>query len=266
MLQIREDMMFHHLRLSPLIAAVLLLAPVTSGAAAEIKVLNANALTIAMKEIAADFTKETGNSVSFVGVSPGLVEQRIKAGEIYDLVITATASAAAFEKEGRWRAGTRHPLARVGIGVAVRDGVKVDLSSVESTRKALLDAKSITHSAPGGNGLSGANAVKVLDNLGLTDAVKAKTKLAAGDLADGQAMIAKGEVDLGLFNVSEIPRAPGVVRAGPVPAAVQVYINYDSAVPATNTAPDAALAFIQYLRRPAAHAVWDKAGLEVAGE
>ncbi len=257
--------MFSHLRLSPLIAAVLLLAPVTSGAAAEIKVLNANALTIAMKEIAADFSKETGNSVSFVGVSPGLVEQRIKAGEIYDLVITATASAAAFEKEGRWRAGSRHPLARVGIGVAVRDGVKVDLSSVESTRKALLDAKSITHSAPGGNGLSGANAVKVLDNLGLTDAVKAKTKLAAGDLADGQALIAKGDIDIGLFNLSEIPRAPGVVRAGPVPAAVQVYINYDSAVPATNTAPDAALAFIQYLRRPAAHAFWDKAGLEVAG-
>jgi molybdate transport system substrate-binding protein len=248
-----------------LIAATLLIAPVTCGAA-EIKVLNANALTIAMKELAADFTKETGNPVSFVGVSPGLVEQRIKAGETYDLVITATASAAAFEQEGRWRAGTRHPLARVGIGVAVRDGVKVDLSSVESTRKALLDAKTITHSAPGGNGLSGANAVKVLANLGLTDAVKAKTRLSAGDLADSQTLIAKGEVDIGLFNVSEIPRAPGVVRAGPVPVAVQVYINYDSAVPATNAAPDAALAFIQYLRRPASRPVWDKAGLEVAGE
>jgi molybdate transport system substrate-binding protein len=259
-------MMFHTARLTPLIAAVLLLAPVRSVAAAEIKVLNANALTIAMKELAADFTKETGNTVSFVGVSPGLVEQRIKAGEIYDLVITATASAQAFEQEGRWRAGTRHPLARVGIGVAVRDGVKVDLSSVESTRRALLDAKAITHSMPGGNGLSGANAVKVLANLGLTDAVKAKTKLASGDLADSQALIAKGEVDMGLFNVSEIPRAAGVVRAGPVPAAVQVYINYDSAVPTTNTAPDAALALIKYFQRPASRPVWDKAGLEVAGE
>src|SRR4030081_2167143 len=258
--------MFYNTRLTSLIAAMLLLAPVASGTAAEIKVLNANALTIAMKELAADFTKETGNTVSFVGVSPGLVEQRIKAGETYDLVITATASAQAFEQEGRWRAGTRHPLARVGIGVAVRDGVKVDLSSVESTRKALLDAKSITHSAPGGNGLSGANAVKVLANLGLTDSVKEKTKLSSGDLADSQALIAKGEVDMGLFNVSEIPRAPGVVRAGPVPAAVQVYINYDSAVPATNAAPDAALSFINYLRRPASRPVWDKAGLEVAGE
>src|ERR1700680_2152378 len=129
-MQNREDLMLYHSRLHPCIAAIFLLAPVTSGAAAEIKVLNANALTVAMKELAADFTKETGNQVSFVGVSPGLVEQRIKAGETYDLVITATASAEAFEKEGRWRAGTRHPLARVGIGVAVRDGVKVDLSSV----------------------------------------------------------------------------------------------------------------------------------------
>ena len=105
----------------------------------------------------------------------------------------------------------------------------------------------------------------MLANLALTDAIKAKTKLSES-LADGQALIAKGEIDIGLFNVSEIPRAPGVVRAGPVPAAVQVYIDYDAAVPATNAAPDAALALIKYFHRPASRPVWDKAGLEVAGE
>ena len=258
--------MFHHFRAIPFIGAIALLMPLTAASAAEIKVLNANALTIAMKELATDFTKETGHQVSFVGVSPGLVDQRIKAGEVYDLVINAIASVEAFEKEGRWRADSRRPLARVGIGIAVREGGKVDLSSVESTRKALLDAKTITHSAPGGNGLSGANAQKVLVNLGIADAVKAKTKLSPGNLADGQALIAKGEIDMGLFNVSEIPRAPGVVRAGPVPAEVQVYINYDSAIPVTNTAPDAALAFLKYLHRPASRPVWDKAGLEIVGE
>src|SRR5437588_8072450 len=143
-------MMLHHLRLCRVIAAAVLLAPVTSAGAAEIKILNANALTIAMKELAADFSKETGNQVSFVGVSPGLVEQRLKAGEVYDLVITATESAQAFEKDGKWRPGTRQPLARVGIGLAVRDGVKLDLSTVASTRKALLDAKTITHSDSSG--------------------------------------------------------------------------------------------------------------------
>ena len=113
--------MFRHIRLPPLITVIFLLAPVTSGATAEIKVLDANALTVAMKEIAADFTKETGTQVSFVGVSPGQVEQRIKAGEAYDLVMTATDSAQAFEKEGRWLAGTRHPLGHVRIRVAARE-------------------------------------------------------------------------------------------------------------------------------------------------
>ena len=254
----------HRFRLTPLLA-VLLLAPATASAA-EIKVLNANALTVAMKELAADFTKQTGNQVSFVGVSPGLVEQRLKAGETYDLVITATESAAAFEKDAKWRSGSRHPLARVGIGIAVREGTKVDLSSVESTRKALLDAKSVTHSAPGGGGLSGVNSEKVLANLGLTETIKPKLQLSSGNLESAQERIAKGEVELGLFNLSEIPRAPGVVRAGPVPAAVQVYINYDSAIPATNTTPTAAQALLDFFRRPASKPVWDKAGLEVVGE
>ena len=127
-----------------LIAAALLLAP--AATAAEIKIVNANALTIAMKEIAADFTKETGHQVSFTGVSPGLVDQRIKAGEVYDIVINAAPSMEAYEKEGRLRAGSRRPFARVGIGLAVREGTKLDLSTVESTRKVLLDAKAITYS------------------------------------------------------------------------------------------------------------------------
>jgi molybdate transport system substrate-binding protein len=144
----------------------------------------------------------------------------------------------------------------------VREGTKLDLSTVETTRKALLDAKAITYSDSSTGGLSGPNAQKVLANLGVADAVKGKTKLAA----NGQELIARGEVDLGLFNVSEIPRAKGVALAGPVPAAVQVYINYDAAVPATNAAPDAALALVKYFTRSASRPTWDKAGLEVVGE
>jgi molybdate transport system substrate-binding protein len=247
------------------LTAMLALASGAPAGAVEIKVLDANALTIAMKEIAATYTKDTGNTVTFVGVNPGQVEQRVKAGETYDLVITATESAAAFEKEGRWIAGSRQPLARVGIGIAVRDGVKVDLSTVESTKKLLMDAKSVTYSDATGGGLSGINAKKVVANLGLTEAIAPKLTLAK-ELAGGQGAIARGEIEVGLFNLSEIPRAPGVTRAGPVPAAVEVYINYDSAVPVTNKAPEAALALLRYFHRADAKPVWDKAGLEVVGD
>ena len=82
--------------------------------------------------------------------------------------------------------------------------------------------------------------------------------------ADGQGLIAKGEADLGLYNVSEIPRAKGVVLLGPVPAAVQAYITYDAAVPASNPSPAAALEFLKLITSPAAESSWRAAGLELA--
>jgi molybdate transport system substrate-binding protein len=241
------------------LAAGLLLAA-SPGAGAEIRVLSANALSPAEKELAAEFGKQSGHQVSFTFGSPGQVAQRVDAGESFDLVIMPTGAAA--ERNGKWRAGSRRPFARVGIGLAVREGRKLDLSTVESTRQALLDAHALTLSDSRTGGLSGPNALKVLANLGIADAVKDKTRLAP----NGQELIAKGEVDIGLYNVSEIPRAAGVVLAGPVPRAVQVYIRYDAALPATAAAPDAAAALLDAFTAPAALPVWHKAGLELAGE
>ena len=229
------------------------------AAAAEIKVLAYGAVTNPARELASAFTKETGDTVTFTFGSPGPVNARLDAGEAFDLVIAATEAAKA--REALWKPGTRRPLVRVGIGLAVRDGVRVDLSTVESTRNALVSAHSLTLSdSRTGGGLSGPNALKVLANLGIADQVKDRLK----PTTDGQERIASGEIEMGLYNVSEIPRAKGVVLAGPVPAAVQVYIVYDAGVPVTNTNPDAALAFLRYLGRDAARAVWSRGGLELA--
>jgi molybdate transport system substrate-binding protein len=251
-------MMIADIRRAALVAAALVLAGPAS--AAEIRVLSSNALNTAERNLAADFTKDTGQPVSFVFGSPGQVESRLKAGEVYDLVIMATEAAAARDKD--WRPGSRAAFARVGIGLAVRDGTKLDLSTVESTRKALLDARSLTLSDSATGGLSGPNSLKVLANLGIADAIKPKLVLSAA----GQDLIAKGDVEIGLFNVSEIPRAKGVTLAGPVPAAVQVYINYDAAIPTTNAAPEPALALLKYFTAPAARPRWQAAGLELAAE
>lgn len=249
---------------APLTAALLAAALLTASpaAAAEIRVLSANALSIAEKALAAEFIAKTGHQVSFTFGSPGQVEQRLKAGQRFDLVIMPGEAAAALERDGRWRAGSRRPLARVGIGLAVRDGTHLDLSTVESTRKALLDARALTLSDSRTGGLSGPNALKVLAKLGIADTVKDKTVLSP----NGQELIAKGEADIGLYNVSEIPRAAGVVLAGPVPRAVQVYIDYDAALPADSAAPEPALALLDYFSAPAAQATWHKSGLELAGE
>jgi molybdate transport system substrate-binding protein len=247
-------------RLNRSAALAFMLFAALPATAAEIKVLAYNAVNTPARELAAMFSKETGHQVSFTFGSPGPVNERLKAGEQFDLVIAATGAAQA--RDALWRAGTRRPLVRVGIGLAVKEGVKLDLSTVETTRKALLAARSLTLSDSRTGGLSGPNALKVLANLGIADQVKDRLKLTP----NGQDLIANGEIEIGLYNVSEIPRAKGVVLAGAVPAAVQVYIVYDGAVPATNATPEPALQLMRYLGRDATRAVWIKGGLEPAGD
>ena len=240
-----------------LAAALLAAAPAMP---AEIKVLAYNAVNIPARELAAAFSKETGHQVTFTFGSPGPVIERLKAGEAFDLVIMATEAAVA--RETLWHPGSRRPLARVGIGLAVREGVRLDLSTVETTRKALIDARSLTLGDAAVGGLSGPNALKVLANLGIADTVMPKLRRTP----NGQDLVAAGEIDIGLYNVSEIPRAKGVVLAGAVPAAVQVYIVYDAAVPVSNAAPEPALALLRRLGGEATRATWIKGGLEPVGE
>ena len=79
-------------------------------------------------------------------------------------------------------------------------------------------------------------------------------------LADGFAMVAKGEVEVALFNLVELP--PGVRLAGPVPAPLQEYTSYETAVLAESAAPDQAQAFIKLMISPPARKTWEAASLE----
>jgi molybdate transport system substrate-binding protein len=230
--------------------------------AAEIRVLNANALTTALRALAAEHTKQTGTQVTFIFGSPGQIQQKVDAGEKFDLLIMPTPALAALDTDGKLAADTRRALVRVGIGIAIREGApKPDITTPDALRKTLLAQQKITYSDSKTGGLSGINAQKVLHNLGITDEIKSKLL----PHSDGQGLIAKGEADLGLYNVSEIPRAKGVVLLGPVPAAVQAYITYDAGVPASNASASAAIEFLKFIASPAAAPSWLAAGLELAG-
>jgi molybdate transport system substrate-binding protein len=251
--------MLHRMREVAAGVALLMALASVPALSAEIRAICANALSIPQKEFAADFTKETGHTLAFTFGSPGTIDQKLAAGESYDLIITPKAAFEPLEKSGKLVKGSLRPLVRVGIGIAAREDAKLDIATPDALRQTLLAARSITYSDSSTGGLSGINAQKVLDNLGIADAMKPKAILKSS----GQELIASGEAEIGLFNVSEIPRAKGVVLAGKVPPAVQAYINYYAGVPTAAAASEPALAFLQYLTRPAARARWEKAGLEL---
>ena len=81
-------------------------------------------------------------------------------------------------------------------------------------------------------------------------------------LTDCTTEVAKGEVELGLYNVSEIPEGKGLKFAGPVPPPLQINTTYEGALMSDGSVPEAARAFIRFLGEPEARAKWIAAKLE----
>ena len=245
------------------IAAVLISLTGMAGAA-EVRVLSVGAPQHALRSLAADFGKETGHRVTLTFDSPVVVMQKIKDGEVFDAVIVSEPAMDGLDRDGIVNPESRVRLAGTGLGVAVRAGAPLpDLSTPEAFKAALAAAKSIVYGDPSLPNQSGEKAEKVLTNAGIIDALKPKIRIVPSQ-ADSQAMIAKGEVEVGLYNVSEIPEGKGLALAGPVPAPLQIVTTYEGALMSDGSVPEAALAFIRFLAEPAARAKWIAAKLEPA--
>jgi hypothetical protein len=95
-------------------------------------------------------------------------------------------------KQGKVVEGSTVNLARVGLGLAVKQGApKPDISTVEAFKRTLLNAKAIAYSTAG---LSGLQFISTAEKLGVGEQVKAKSKtIPAGAAAE---LVAKGEADL----------------------------------------------------------------------
>jgi molybdate transport system substrate-binding protein len=237
------------------------LALITSAGvatAADVRVLSVGSVQIAAKALAAEFTRETGHNVTLTVVTPSTIPKKLASGN-YDMIICSIPAMEALEKAGSLRPGSRSPLSRVGIGVMVREGAPVpDVSTPDAFKKTLLAARSIVHGNPATPNQSGVVTMRILSKAGILDQIRPKAR--AADLAEGFAMVAKGEAELGLFNLVELP--PGVRLAGPVPAPLQDYTSYETAVLANGATPSESEAFIKSMISPSARKSWEAASLE----
>jgi molybdate transport system substrate-binding protein len=235
-----------------------LMAAAGMADAAELRVLSVGSVQIAAKALAADFSKTSGDQVMLTIVAPSEIGGKL-ANATYDMIVCSVPAMEALDKAGALRPGSRSPLARVGIAVMVRQGAPLpDVSTPEAFKKTLLAARSIVHGDPATPNQSGVVTMKILANAGVLDAIKGKARSA--NLADGFAMVAKGEVELALFNLVELPA--GVQLAGPVPAPLQEYTSYETAVLAKGAAGDAAQAFIKLMTSAPARKTWEASALE----
>jgi molybdate transport system substrate-binding protein len=165
------------------------------------------------------------------------------------------------EGQGLVVTGSRVDIARVGVGVAVREGApRPDISTPEALKQTLLSAKSLVYVDPARGATSGVHFASVLQRLGIADAVKSKTILIPTGFA--AEVVARGEAEICVHQISEILPVKGVTLVGPLPRELQKVTIYSGGLATKASAPEAARAFLAFLTRPAFKPKLAAAGLD----
>jgi molybdate transport system substrate-binding protein len=247
-----------------LIAGALAVLGTQSAGAADIKVLTAGAFKQVLLAIVPEYEHQSGNTVKVENDTVGAVVKRVENGDAFDVVIVSPAAVDALAREGKVAPGSQANLARVGVGVVVKEGApRPDISSVDAFKHALIAAKSVAYIDPASGGSSGIFVDHLLDKLGIAGEVRPKAKLIPGGAVADH--IADGEADIGVHQISEILPVKGVTLVGPLPAEIQNYTDYAAGVGAQSRESDAAKALIKVLAGPAGAAVFKSKGMEPAG-
>ncbi len=242
------------------LAGLLLVAGAAVGA--EIKVMTSGAFTAAYLELKPQFERATQHNIvtltTSIGTGADSIPERLQRGESVDVVIVDDAALDELIQKGRVLAGSKVPLGRSSIGMAVRAGApKPDISSVEALKNTLLQAKSIAYSASvSGRYLSG----ELFPRLGVAGQIAAKSKRITGERVGS--VVARGEAEIGFQQVSELLPIEGIDYVGPLPPEVQKITVFSAGVAAGSKGQDAARALIKFLASPSAVPAIIKSGME----
>jgi molybdate transport system substrate-binding protein len=243
--------------------AVWLAAALVTGTAeaADISCLCSVAVKEAYLELLPQFEKESGHKVATTWSGTTETMKRLKAGEVFDMVLIAANSLEELTDTGKVMAGSRVDIARSGVGVAVKSGApKPDISSPEALKRVLLAAKSIGIST----GPSGVYLSELFTKMGILEELKPKFKVPPSGAPVGE-LVAKGEAEIGFQQVSELVHVRGVDYVGPLPAEIQRITTFSAGIHPDAKEPDAAQAWMKFLTSAEAAPVMRRHGLEPAG-
>jgi len=228
-----------------------LILSATVGHAAEVKVFTSVALTASLNEVSPIFEQKTGHKVVIDYNLAAVQKKRLVDGDRADVIILTRSMMEDLAKEKKLAPGDLVNVAGTPVALAARAGVpKPDISTVEAFKQTLLSARSISYADPAKGGLSGVVASKAIERLGIAEQMKAKTTLVPG--AQSPDLVAKGEVELGIAQASEIVPIAGTQLVGPLPGELGSMTLFTGAVGAETQSADAAKALIDFLSGPEA--------------
>jgi molybdate transport system substrate-binding protein len=221
-----------------------------------LRVFTSNATHALLEALATRFEAETGCRVEIGFDSAKTLLARIEAGERADIAVLNAPHVDRLVSSSVLEAG--RPFARSLIGIAVRRGEPhPDVSTVEALAQTLLGARAIAHTV---HGASGMYVPELLRRLGIAEAMKDRIVTRPGGLI--AKVVAAGEADIAIQQISELLAVPGVEVVAPLPEAVQKTLESSAAMfigTARRVAAERLLAFFQV---PEAEGLFTAKGLE----
>jgi molybdate transport system substrate-binding protein len=232
------------------------------ASATEVHVMSGGAPQEVFALLTPKFERQSGHTVRFsYAVITGLRE-RLAAGEKADVLVMPVPILDGYAKDGTVRPEGRATFGSIGLSVVVKEGApRPDISSSDKFRAAMLAARSVVHATPGQTP-SGTHMGKVMEQLGIADAMTKKV-IHKPALAGGVQLVASGEAEIGIYPASEVVSVKGLTVVGPLPAGLELAIIYGGA--ATAGSPDAASAFVNFMAAPENRRVWKEAGFDPPG-
>jgi molybdate transport system substrate-binding protein len=232
--------------------------------AAEIRVLSAAAMQSVFKEIRDEFQQTSGYRLLIHYGTVGAVNEWTVAGEEADLVISSSRSIRWLVHQGKIKVGSETAICETGVGIVTAAGIELSVASVEDFKRALLAAKAIVYADPARGGAAGIHVAKVIGQLGLSEQLKPKLRLAAGgDVTEVTLSLGPGA--LGITQISEIADKPQAQLVAPLPEELQNYTVFIAGVPANAPQSDGAAALLKFLRSPKVIAVIRAKGMKDFG-
>jgi molybdate transport system substrate-binding protein len=228
------------------------------ASAAEIKVLSSQAIKEAYLAFAPEFERVSGHKLNTTWNGTVDILKKLRAGEVFDMVIMVTPAMETMIKEGKIVGSSRVDLVRSGIAIAVAKGVpKPDISTTDAVRRLLLSAKGIGYSS----GPSGVFMEGLFKKWGVWDQLSAKIKQTPPGTPVGS-ILARGDVDVGFQQVSELLLYPGIQYVGPVPKEMDTVSVFAGGIHTGATQANAARELITFIASPAALPYIRKTGME----